>query len=187
MNLPNKLTIFRILLVPVIVFILLSNFIPLDFQMRRYIATFIFVVASVTDAVDGHIARKYNLHTNFGKFMDPLADKILVISIMIALMIMKDALVNLSAFVVIIIISREFFVTGFRILAAEQNIIIAASFWGKIKTIVQMFMVILLLLNINNIFLIYISKILIFLSVVLTIVSAIDYTYKNKEVLSEIR
>lgn len=185
MNLPNKLTVFRILLVPVIVFVILSNYISLDYQTRRYIATFIFIFASITDAVDGYIARKYNLQTNFGKFMDPLADKILVISIMIALMILPDSIVQLNAWVVIIIISREFFITGFRILAAEQNIVISAGFWGKIKTIVQMLMVILLLLNINNIFLIYLSKILIFLSVILTIISAVDYTYKNREVLKE--
>lgn len=185
MNLPNKLTIFRVLLVPVIIFIILSNTFTMDYQLRRYIATFIFILASITDAVDGYIARKYNLQTNFGKFMDPLADKILVISLMIVLMIMEDSLVKLSPWVVIIIISREFFITGFRILAAEQNIVIAAGLWGKIKTIIQMFMVILLLLNINNIFLIYITKTLIFLAVILTIISAIDYTYKNKQVLRE--
>ena len=150
MNLPNKLTIFRMVLIPFLLVFILFDFIPLDIQIRRYIATFIFILASVTDALDGHIARKYNLVTNFGKFMDPLADKLLVSSTLIALVSMKDSIVSLQAWVVILIIAREFFMTGFRTIAMEKNVVIAAGNSGKLKTIFQMIMIIILLLNINN-------------------------------------
>ncbi len=185
MNLPNKLTIFRIILIPFLLVFILFDFIPLDIQIRRYIATLIFIVASATDALDGHIARKYNLITNFGKFMDPLADKLLVTSTMIALISMEDAIVPLKAWVVILIIAREFFMTGFRTIAMEKNVVIAAGNSGKLKTIFQMFMIIFLLLNINNIIFIYISYILIIISVFLTIYSLIEYVTKNISVLKD--
>lgn len=185
MNLPNKLTIFRIILIPFLLVFILFDFIPLDIQIRRYIATLIFIVASATDALDGHIARKYNLITNFGKFMDPLADKLLVTSTMIALISMEDAIVPLKAWVVILIIAREFFMTGFRTIAMEKNVVIAAGNSGKLKTIFQMFMIIFLLLNINNIIFIYISYILIIISVFLTIYSLIEYITKNISVLKD--
>lgn len=176
MNLPNKLTILRIILIPVFLVLLFMG------GYCRYISLAVFCIASLTDALDGHIARKYNLITNFGKFMDPLADKLLVCSAMIAL-ISVDSVVMLPAWVVIIIIAREFMITGFRTLAAEQQVVIAAGFWGKLKTISQMIMIIVLLLNINNIVFIYLSYILIGLSTVLAIISAVDYIIKNVGVL----
>ncbi len=179
MNLPNKLTLLRIIMIPFFIFFLLGDF----GVTGRYISTAIFCVASFTDCLDGYIARKYNLITNFGKFMDPLADKLLVCSAMIALIGIEDALVSLPSVVVIVIIAREFIITGFRTLAVEQNVVIAASFWGKIKTICQMAMLIVLLLNIDNVFFNYLSYILIYGSLVLAIISAFDYILKNKDVL----
>lgn len=179
MNLPNKLTLFRVLLIPVFLVVLLTEIIP-DISLRRYIAVLIFIVASATDAFDGHIARSRNLVTNFGKFMDPLADKLLVSAALIAMIDLGD----LPSWVVIIIISREFIITGFRLLAVEQNIVIAAGFWGKIKTVSQMIMIILVLLNINNPIVKYIEIALISLAVIFTIISAIDYIVKNINVLN---
>ena len=180
MNLPNKLTMLRIIMIPFFLLFLLSEV----GQSTRYVAAAIFVIASITDTLDGHIARKYNLVTNFGKFMDPLADKLLVCSAMIALIGMDDAVVVLPSVVVIIIIAREFVITGFRTLAVEQNIVIAAGFWGKLKTICQMIMIIVLLLNFDNGFFTVLSYILIYLSLALAIISAVDYIVKNKQVLN---
>lgn len=182
MNLPNKLTIFRMILIPVFLIVLLAP-LGLEPQMARYIATAIFCIASFTDCLDGYIARKYDLVTNFGKFMDPLADKMLVASAMIAMIGLSDAVVSLPSVVVVIIIAREFMITGFRTLAVEQNIVIAAGFWGKLKTISQMLMIIVLLLNINNAVFVFLSWALIIISVALTLISAIDYLVKNKAVL----
>lgn len=179
MNLPNKLTILRIIMIPFFLFFLLAGF----GVTGRYIATAIFCIASFTDTLDGYIARKYNLVTNFGKFMDPLADKLLVCSAMIALIGIEGAVVALPNVVVIIIIAREFVITGFRTLAVEQNIVIAAGFWGKLKTICQMAMLIVLLININNVVFMVISYILIYLSLALAIISAVDYIVRNKQVL----
>lgn len=179
MNLPNKLTILRIIMIPFFLFFLLCDF----GSWGRYAATAIFCVASLTDCLDGYIARKYDLVTNFGKFMDPLADKLLVCSAMIALIGLEDAVVSLPNVVVIIIIAREFVITGFRTLAAEQNIVIAAGFWGKLKTICQMAMLIVLLLNINNAVLIIAANVLIYLSLALAVISAVDYVVKNRQVL----
>lgn len=182
MNLPNKLTILRIFMIPVFLLVLLCP-LGLDGQIARYIATAIFCIASFTDCLDGYIARKFDLVTNFGKFMDPLADKLLVCSAMIALIGIEDAVVPLPSIVVIIIIAREFIITGFRTIAAEQNIVIAAGVWGKLKTICQMFMLIVLLLNIDNIYFKAAGNILIYASLVLAIVSAVDYIMKNRQVL----
>ena len=178
MNLPNKLTMLRIIMIPFFLLFLLSEI----GQSTRYVAAAIFVIASITDTLDGHIARKYNLVTNFGKFMDPLADKLLVCSAMIALIGMDDAVVALPSVVVIIIIAREFVITGFRTLAVEQNIVIAAGFWGKLKTICQMIMIIVLYFD--NGFFTVLSYILIYLSLALAIISAVDYIVKNKQVLN---
>lgn len=178
MNLPNKLTILRIIMIPFFLYFLLAT----TGSTGRYIATAIFCVASLTDCLDGYIARKYNLVTNFGKFMDPLADKLLVCSAMIAL-IGIDAVVPLPSLVVIVIIAREFVITGFRTLAVEQNIVIAAGFWGKLKTICQMAMLIVLLLNIDNKVFSVLSYVLIYGSLILAIVSAVDYIIKNRQVL----
>ena len=179
MNLPNKLTILRVLLIPVFLVALISGLVPSP--MNRYIAIFIFIVASLTDMLDGHIARSRNLITNFGKFMDPLADKLLVSSAMIAMVEMGD----LPSWVVIIIISREFAITGFRILAIEANKVIAASWWGKIKTTTQMIMVIYLLFGLKGFVFEVLGNILIILATIFTIISGVDYIVKNIDVLKE--
>ena len=131
MNLPNKLTLFRVVLIPFFVFFLLA---PYFEEYGNYIAVAIFIVASITDFLDGKIARKYNLVTNFGKFMDPLADKLLVCSALICLIQLE----LIPAWVVIIIIAREFIISGFRLVASDNGVVIAASYWGKFKTAFQM-------------------------------------------------
>lgn len=178
MNLPNKLTIFRVILIPFFVVFLLLD--PSN-QTYRYIADAIFIIASLTDMLDGKIARKYNLVTNFGKFMDPLADKLLVSAAMICLI----ATGQLAAWIVIVIISREFIISGFRLIASDNGIVIAASYWGKFKTVFQMLMIIVLIANIQMPFFTVLSTILIYVALVLTIVSLIDYIVKNKDVLKE--
>ena len=178
MNLPNKLTIFRVILIPFFVVFLLLD--PSN-QTYRYIADAIFIIASLTDMLDGKIARKYNLVTNFGKFMDPLADKLLVSAAMICLI----ATGQLAAWIVIVIISREFIISGFRLIASDNGIVIAASYWGKFKTVFQMLMIIFLIANIHMPFFTVLGTILIYVALVLTIVSLIDYIAKNKQVLTQ--
>ena len=178
MNLPNKLTIFRVILIPFFVVFLLLD--PSN-QTYRYIADAIFIIASLTDMLDGKIARKYNLVTNFGKFMDPLADKLLVSAAMICLI----ATGQLAVWIVIVIISREFIISGFRLIASDNGIVIAASYWGKFKTVFQMLMIIVLIANIQMPFFTVLGTILIYVALVLTIVSLIDYIVKNKDVLKE--
>ena len=178
MNLPNKLTIFRVILIPFFVVFLLLD--PSN-QTYRYIADAIFIIASLTDMLDGKIARKYNLVTNFGKFMDPLADKLLVSAAMICLI----ATGQLAAWIVIVIISREFIISGFRLIASDNGIVIAASYWGKFKTVFQILMIIVLIANIQMPFFTVLGTILIYVALVLTIVSLIDYIVKNKDVLKE--
>ncbi|MCD7854411.1 MAG: CDP-diacylglycerol--glycerol-3-phosphate 3-phosphatidyltransferase [Clostridiales bacterium] len=182
MNLPNKLTIFRIILVPVFLVLLLCP-LGLPGSLNRYLALGVFIVASITDCLDGYIARRYNLVTDFGKFMDPLADKLLCCSAMIALIGIPDAVVSLPSVVVIIIIAREFLITGFRSIAAEKGIVIAASKWGKLKTISQMIMLILLILNLDIQVFKIITVVIMVLATALTIISAVDYILKNKDVL----
>lgn len=177
MNLPNKLTVLRVCLIPVFLFFLLAS--PLGEPLSRYTALGIFIAASLTDTLDGYIARKYNLITNFGKFMDPLADKLLVCSAMIAMIEMGD----IPSLAVIVIIAREFIITGFRLVASDGGIVIAASMWGKIKTITQMIMVIYLLIGFKGDLALSIGNILIMASVFFTVLSAVDYIYKNKAVL----
>lgn len=174
MNLPNKLTVFRVLCIPIFVAVLLIDTIPYN----NYIAVGIFIIASLTDLLDGKIARKYNLVTNFGKFMDPLADKLLVSAALICLSPAK-----IPAWVVIIIISRELFISGFRILAADQGIVLAAGWWGKFKTAFQMFMIIVLIIDIPLKAFDIIGWALIWISLALTIISMIDYVVKNIDVL----
>lgn len=173
MNLPNKLTLFRVILIPVFIIALMSGILPEP--VNRYVGVIIFCVASFTDYLDGHIARKYNLVTNFGKFMDPLADKLLVSSALICMI----QLGFLPAWIVIIIISREFIITGFRLIAAESGLVIAASWWGKIKTVTQMFMIIFVLLGAGGI----IGTVLIALATVFTVISGVDYIVKNIGIL----
>lgn len=172
MNLANKLTLFRIFLVPFFMVFLLTNI-----SYGTYIASAIFVIASITDTLDGHIARSRKLVTNFGKFMDPLADKLLVTSALISL----TNLGVVSAWIVMIIIAREFAITGLRVLAASEGITIAASKWGKIKTITQMIAITSLLLKNYpfNLLGIPFDTITLTLAVIFTIISGIDYIYKN--------
>ena len=176
MNTPNKLTVARMILVPFLVLFMLTGW---GGDANRYISLAIFVVASATDWFDGKLARKYNLVTNFGKFMDPLADKLLVCSAMICFI----ELDKLPAWIVIIIIGREFIISGFRLIAAENGIVIAANYWGKFKTVSQMIMIILLLIDLGGVFDI-LEQVFIWLSVALTIISLITYIWQNKSVLS---
>ena len=190
MNLPNKLTIFRVILIIPFVLLLLGSVNHWAWYMVifhgiteyiDYIAVAIFIIASFTDMLDGKIARKYNLVTNFGKFMDPLADKLLVCSALICLVEMG----RLSAWIVIIIIAREFIISGFRLVASDNGVVIAASYWGKFKTVSQMTMVVLLLLNIKHPFFVVLSNIFVWIAVILTVVSLADYVVKNIGVLKE--
>ena len=178
MNLPNKLTIMRVILIPFFVFFLLSPYFP---AYGNYIAVAIFIVASLTDMLDGKIARKYNLVTNFGKFMDPLADKLLVCSAMICLI----ELDRLAAWIVIVIIAREFIISGFRLVASDNGVVIASSYWGKFKTTFQMLMVIVLILDIQMPFFQILGTVLTYVALILTVVSLIDYIVKNKDVLKD--
>lgn len=178
MNLPNKLTMFRVILVPFVVAALLVQ----QFGRAGDIAALVFfIIASLTDFADGYIARKYHLITNFGKFMDPLADKLLVCSAMICLV----ALGRLPAWIVIVVICREFTISGFRLIAAENGIVIAASWWGKWKTVSQMALVILRILNIDHPVFSALSTIVMYAALILTVISLVDYIMKNKSVLKE--
>ena len=177
MNLPNKLTILRVIMIPFSVAALMVD--GGTNQTMRYVAAAIFIIASLTDMLDGKIARKYNLVTNFGKFMDPLADKLLVCSALICMI----ELGQLPAWMVIIIISREFIISGFRLVAADNGVVIAASYWGKFKTVFQMVGVVLLILNIEA--LSVITSLVIWIALILTVVSLVDYIVKNIGVLTE--
>ena len=177
MNLPNKLTIIRVCLIPFFVAALLFDH-GNNYTMR-IVANVLFIVASLTDLFDGKIARKYNLVTNFGKFMDPLADKLLLCSALICLI----ELGQLPAWVVIIIISREFIISGFRLVAADNGVVIAASYWGKFKTTFQMAAVILMIFNIPALTLV--TNIVVVIAVALTIISLVDYVAKNIKILTE--
>lgn len=177
MNLPNKLTVLRVCMVPFFVFFMLTN---VGGDANKWIALVLFCVASLTDLLDGKIARARNLVTNFGKFMDPLADKLLVCSAMICLI----PLGKLSAWIVIVVISREFIISGFRLIASDNGIVIAASYWGKFKTVAQMAMVIVLIADLGGVFSV-IGTILIWVSLVLTVISLVDYVVKNKQVLTQ--
>ncbi|GHU61083.1 CDP-diacylglycerol--glycerol-3-phosphate 3-phosphatidyltransferase [Clostridia bacterium] len=178
MNLANQLTILRIFIIPFFVFFMLSE----NFGIYgRWIAFILFVTAAISDFFDGFFARKYNLITNFGKFMDPLADKLLVCAALVCFVHWKQ----IAAWIVIVIISREFIISGFRLLAADQGIVIAASPWGKVKTAVQMVMIVILILNYSGYWFNGLKQILIYLSLFLTVISLIDYLRKNSHVLQE--
>lgn len=177
MNLPNKLTVLRVILIPFFVISLMAF--GGSVRILRYLAAAIFIVASLTDLLDGKIARKYNLVTNFGKFMDPLADKLLVCSALICLI----ELGQLPAWMVIIIVSREFIISGFRLVAVEQGIVIAASYWGKFKTTFQMIAVILLIIDLPVLRIPAVACT--WVALVLTIVSLVDYISKNHKVITE--
>ena len=177
MNLPNKLTVLRVLMIP---FFVLFMLVDITGAADKWIAVALFVAASLTDFLDGHLARKYHLVTNFGKFMDPLADKLLVSAAMICLVEMG----RLSAWIVIIIISREFIISGFRLIASDNGVVIAASYWGKFKTVFQMAMIIVLICNLGGAF-VWVETALIWISLILTVVSLADYVVKNIDVLKE--
>lgn len=182
MNLPNKLTVFRaILIVPFVILLLGGNagWFGENILIPNVIALVIFIVASLTDLLDGKIARKYNLVTNFGKFMDPLADKLLVCSALIALI----ELGRIPAWVVIIIISREFIISGFRLIASDNGVVIAASYWGKFKTTFQMIMVCLMIVDIPQIRIL--TDMIMWIALALTLISLTDYLVKNKDVMKD--
>ena len=177
MNLPNKITIFRVCMIPVFLVFMLVDTIPYG----RYIAAVVFVIAALSDLLDGYIARKKNLVTNFGKFMDPLADKLLVSSALICFV----ELHQLAAWIVIIIIAREFIISGFRLVASDNGVVIAAGWWGKIKTTVQMIMSVMLIVNLDYPFINLMEQAMIYLAVILTVISLIDYMWNNRAVLVE--
>ena len=177
MNLPNKLTILRVCMIPFFVLFMLTD---LGGPYGKYISVLIFAAASFTDFLDGKIARKYHLVTNFGKFMDPLADKLLVCAAMICL-IEKG---RLASWIVIIIISREFIISGFRLIASDNGVVIAASYWGKFKTVFQMLMIIVLILDLGGTF-VMVDTALTWAALILTVVSLVDYIAKNKGVLKD--
>ena len=164
-----------IMIVPFVVFMLA----PVGGAAGKWIALVLFVAASLTDLLDGKIARKYNLVTTFGKFMDPLADKLLVCSAMICLVQMG----RIPAWIVIIIISREFIISGFRLVASDKGVVIAASWWGKFKTTFQMVMIILMIADIAA--LSVVTQIVMWIALILTVVSLIDYLMKNKDVMKD--
>ncbi len=178
MNLPNKLTIFRVIMIPFFLVFMLTD---LGLGSGKYIALALFCVASFTDFLDGYLARKYNLVTNLGKFMDPLADKLLVCSALICFI----ELDKLPAWIVIIIIAREFIISGFRLVASDNGVVIAASYWGKFKTVSQMIMIILLILDLDIMIFNVLETAFIYIALVLTVVSLVDYLIKNKNVLSD--
>ena len=177
MNLPNKITIFRVCMIPVFLVFMLVEGIPYG----NYIAAVLFIIACLSDALDGHIARKYNLITNFGKFMDPLADKLLVCSALICFI----ELDLVAAWPIIIIIAREFIISGFRLVASDNGVVIAASYWGKFKTTAQMIMCILFIVHLDNSVFFALEQIFLYLSVALTVISLVEYVWKNRQVLKE--
>lgn len=174
MNLPNKLTMLRIILIPVFIAVLMTGY--------YYISAVIFIVAAATDALDGHIARKYNLITNFGKIMDPLADKLLVISALICLVELGDV----AGWMVIVILAREFVVTGLRTVAAAEGVVIAAGWSGKLKTVLQMIAIPALLLQNWPFEMIGLpfAQIMLWASVIMTIVSGAEYVAQNRRIFS---
>lgn len=177
MNLPNKITLFRVFMIPIfLVFMLVPGI-----TYGRYIAAGIFIIAAISDFLDGYIARKNHLVTNFGKFMDPLADKLLVSSALICFVELKQ----IYSWIVIIIIAREFIISGFRLIASDKGVVIAASWWGKVKTNVQMIMSIMLIINLDYTVINVLEQVAIYLALALTVISLVDYMVKNKSVLSE--
>lgn len=177
MNLPNKLTLFRVILVPFFIAAMYLEQVPYN----RIIALVIFIVASLTDLLDGKMARRYNLITDFGKFMDPLADKLLVCSAIIVF-VDNGSLFGVAA---IIIIAREFIISGFRLVAAGKGNVIAAGWLGKIKTTLQMIMCLALIVEIDVPAWTYVRLTLIILAVLFTVISLVDYLFKNGSILKD--
>ncbi len=176
MNLPNKLTILRVVLIPIFI---VAYIFQSKLSYGYLLTTIIFCVASFTDFLDGYIARKHNLVTDFGKFMDPLADKLLVCSALILFTWVN----RIHPIIVIAIVSRDFIISGFRLIAASKGKVIAASYWGKLKTTTQIFMIILILLDFKIKGMIIFTDIVIAIAFILTVISMVDYIIKNKEFL----
>ena len=181
MNLPNKLTLLRVVMIPVFLVVLLLG-LP-DAQISRWIAAGIFALASFTDFLDGYLARKYKLVTNFGKFADPLADKLLVCAALVALTEMGE----IASWVTIVIVSRELIVTGFRLLAVEQGIVLAAGFGGKLKTAVTMVMILWVLALPATSWMFIVGQVLVYASAALTVYSAVEYIVTNINVLRDVK
>lgn len=179
MNLPNKITMLRVIMIPFFAFFMLTDIV----EGSKYIAVAIFIIASLTDTLDGYIARKYNLVSNFGKFMDPLADKLLVSTALICFVSIPDN--PMPVWGVIIIISREFIISGFRLVAANEGIVLAASWWGKVKTTIQMVMSVFLILNFSGKAIDIFENVLIYAAIALTVISLADYLIKNWKVLDD--
>ena len=175
MNLPNKITTIRVFMIPIYLVFMLVEQIPYG----RYIAGLVFTIAAITDALDGYVARKNNLITNFGKFMDPLADKLLVCSALICFVETGQ----MQSWIAIIIIAREFIISGFRTIASDNGVVLAAGWWGKIKTNVQVVMCVMLTVNLDFTFINILEVIAIYLALVLTIISMMDYLIRNRKLL----
>lgn len=173
MNLPNKLTVLRVIMIPIFVIFMITPW------ANKYVALAIFCIASFTDYLDGYLARRDNLVTNFGKFMDPLADKLLVCTAMICL------IPKLPVWIVLIIIAREFIISGFRLVASDNGIVIAASYWGKFKTVSHMAMVIMLILDLPFKPYQIATQVVMWVGLILTVISLVDYVWKNKQVLTQ--
>lgn len=176
MNLPNKLTVLRVIMIPFFVFFMMVDIIP---GFTKWIALAIFIIASFTDMFDGRLARKYGLITDFGKFMDPLADKLLVCSALICLVSNK----SLAAWMAIIIISREFIISGLRLIASDNGVVIAASNWGKFKTVFQMIMIGMSIGDLPFEWFKILTQLAVWIALILTVISLVDYMYKNREVI----
>ena len=179
MNLANKLTLSRIFMIPVFLIFLIGGVCPEPYG--RIAALIIFIAASLTDMLDGRIARKRNLITNFGKFMDPLADKLLVSAALIAFIELN----LIPSWVVIVIISREFIITGFRLIAVETGLVLAAGWWGKVKTTIQMVMIAVILIWPDGPVYNILGRLLILLALIFTAISGIEYIVKNKDVIGD--
>lgn len=198
MNLPNKLTIVRVILIVPFILLLLGShegwgwfqaIFGEDHVIPEFLALAAFVIASLTDMLDGKIARKYNLVTNFGKFMDPLADKLLVCAALIVLVEMG----RIPSWIVVVIISREFIISGFRLIASDKGVVIAASYWGKFKTTFQMIMIGMMIVEDVPVFADFgggkvfgiLTTIIMVIALALTIISLVDYVWKNKDVMKD--
>ena len=198
MNLPNKLTIVRVILIVPFILLLLGShegwgwfkaIFGEDHVIPEFLALAAFVIASLTDMLDGKIARKYNLVTNFGKFMDPLADKLLVCAALIVLVEMG----RIPSWIVVVIISREFIISGFRLIASDKGVVIAASYWGKFKTTFQMIMIGMMIVEDVPVFADFgggkvfgiIVAVLTWIALALTVISLVDYIIKNKDVMKD--
>lgn len=175
MNLPNKITVFRVIMIPIFLILLLVDHIP----NGKIIAAIVFAVASCSDFIDGYLARKYNLVTNFGKFMDPLADKLLVCSALICF----ASFGTVPSWVIIVIVAREFIISGFRLVASDNGLVLAASYWGKFKTATQMVMCVLFIINFDTPVFNVLEQIFLWTSFALTVISLIDYLIKNRNII----